>query len=105
MIVPNTQRVLIKPLLMNELKSGIVISGQIEAGENLLFGEIVDGGDTKFVKGTHVYFSKYSAVNVIDFQSVLDGRVSLSEAQKDSLVIVAQDDVMAHDDSKIPAIA
>lgn len=87
--------------MMKELTSGIVLSGQIEAGENLLFGEVVHAGDTRFEKGQHVYFSKYSAVNVIDYQSVLDGKISLSDAQKESQIICAQDDVMAYDDRTV----
>lgn len=70
-----------------------------------MFGEVLHGGDTKFAKGQLVYFSKYSAVNVIDFKSVYDGTKDLSEAQKESMIICASDDVMAYDDSAISEVA
>lgn len=103
MIVPNTQRVLIKPISIEQLKdSGIIIPGQLKAGENLLFGKVVHGGDTKFHQDQEVYYSEYSAARVFDYKSLSDGTRSLGDVKKEELVVVAADDVMAYDTVEVP---
>lgn len=100
MIVPNTHRVIIKPIPIDELKaSGLVIAGQLKAGENLFYGEIVHPGDTAFKTGQGVFYSEYSAANLFDVRPILDGTKSFGEIQKEGHVVVAADDVMAYYDA------
>ena len=101
MLAPNTHRIIIKPIPINELKaSGLIIAGQLKAGENLFYGEIVHQGDTKFAKGQNVFYSEYSAANLFDVRELLTGGRSFADVQNDGFVVVAQDDVMAYyDDS------
>lgn len=98
MIVPNTHRVIIKPIKIKSTASGLVLGGDqgMKAGENLLFGEIIHPGDTKFVKGQKVFYSGYSASAITDVQKMNEGISALAEG----LVIVAQDDIMAYYDLK-----
>jgi len=99
MVIPNTDRVIIKPIHIEELtSSGIIIAGQLKAGENLFYGEIVHQGDTKFEKGQGVFYSEYSAANVFDVRDIISGKKTFSEIQKDGWVVVAQDDIMAYYD-------
>lgn len=105
MIVPNTQRVLIKPVTVEDVKigGGIVIPGQQKAGENLLYGEIIHPGDTRFKKGQFVYYSEYSAATIIDFPSLVSGAKTFAEITKEEgFVIVAEDDIMAYDAVEVP---
>lgn len=103
MIVPNTQRVIIKPIIIDEIKSsGLVIAGQLKAGENLFYGEIIHPGDTKFKEGQAVFYSEYSAASLIDYRSVVDGSKTFSQVSKEGLVVVAEDDILAYDVSEIP---
>lgn len=75
------------------------MAGQLTAGEHLFYGEIVASysPDTKFKEGDTVYYSEYSASSLFDYASVVDGSKSFTEAKKEGLVIVAEDDVMAYD--------
>lgn len=93
MIRPNKGRVLIKRLeISDKIKtSGVLISGQLKAGENLFIGEIVHAGDTSFKKGQTVYYSEYSAAALYAF----DKKKSLSEVMKEPFYVVADDDIMA----------
>lgn len=102
MLVPNTYRVIIKPIPIDELKSsGVVIAGQLKAGENLFYGKIVHPGDTKFEKDQGVFYSEYSAANLFDVKPLMDGDKSFSDIQREGHVVVAQDDIMAYyDDAK-----
>lgn len=104
MIIPNIQRVLIKPISVNEIKSsGIVLSGQMKAGENLLYGEIIHAGTTRFEKGQKVFYSEYSSAAIMDYEALISGTKNLSELQKEGMVIVAEDDIMAsYDPTEIP---
>lgn len=96
MIVPNIERVIIRPVVVDELKgSGIVLAGQLKAGENLFYGEILHPGDTKFKKGQGVFYSEYSAANLLDLRACASGERKLSELQKEGAVVVAEDDIMA----------
>lgn len=79
MLVPNVDRVLIKPLEASE--------GQVmQAGEYLFLGEIVHAGDTRFKVGQRVYYSNYSASLIKDFTQNID------------LFVIAQDDIMAYEE-------
>lgn len=102
-MVPNTHRVIIKPLPIKELKSsGIILPGQMKVGENLFFGTIEHPGDTKFKKGQEVFYSEYSAAALVDVRSYLSGDKSFAEISDEGFVVVAEDDIMAYyDDSKI----
>ena len=102
MLVPNIQRVIIKPILIDEIKSsGLVLAGQLKAGENLYYGEIIHPGTTKFKKGQGVFYSEYSAASLIDYRAVIEGTKKFSEVSKEGLVVVAEDDILAYDDSEI----
>lgn len=98
MIVPNIQRVLIKRINREEDKnSGLIVPGQLKAGENLFYGEVIHPGTTKFKKGQHVYYSEYSAASLIDVGSVFAKKFTMGEAmaQKNIYYVVAEDDIMA----------
>ena len=100
-IVPNTDRVLVKNLSPKELtigSSGIVMAGQLVAGENLYIGQVVHGGDTKFKPGQIIYYSEYSAAALYDLGSFLRDEKNWIETTKDPYVIVAQDDIMAFEE-------
>lgn len=104
-MIPNVQRVLIKPVPIKDLQTagGIVLPGQLKVGENLLYGEIYHPGTTKFHKGQGVFYSEYSAAAILDVKPVLNGDVSHLNSKEDGLVVVAEDDIMAYyDDSEIP---
>lgn len=99
MIVPNIDRVIIKPIPIKELtNSGLIIAGQLKPGETLLFGEIVHPGDTRFKAGQKVFYSEYSSAGILDAQAMLDGEKSFGELSREGLVVVAQDDLMAYYD-------
>lgn len=101
MIVPNTERVLIKRVNREEDKqSGLLIPGQLKAGENLFYGEIIHPGQTKFKKGQHVYYSEYSAASLIDVGSVLAGKLTLGQSMNEKHIyyVVAEDDIMAYEE-------
>ena len=98
-IIPNTKRVLIKLLSQKNLvaEPQLLVPGQLKAGENLLYGEVVDGGDTKFLPGTFVYYSEYSASALHKIGDVSRGTLTLGEAmdEENKLYVVAEDDIMA----------
>ena len=101
MIVPNVNRVIVKPIPIKELKSsGLVIAGQLKAGENLFYGEILHAGTTKFKKGQEVFYSEYSAANLLDARGLLSGDANISDLKEDKhqMVVVAEDDIMAYYD-------
>jgi len=99
-VIPNTHRVIIKPFPIKELKSsGLVLPGQLTAGENLFYGEILHAGDTKFVKGQGVFYSEYSAANLIDVRPILNGDKSYTDMKDENFVVVAEDDIMAYYDA------
>lgn len=100
MIVPNKGRVLIKPVNISNLKSGIILSEEVNAGDNLLYGEVVHAGTTDFKKGQRVMYSQYSATALVDAKAIEEGDITLAEAKKQALVVLAQDDVMAYYDVK-----
>lgn len=97
MLVPSTDRVIIKPLKDIQPKDNkqLIIAGQPIAGENLKIGQIVHAGDTSFKKDQYVYFSEYSAAAIYDLVPVIEGDKTMGEAMQEAYVIVAQDDVMA----------
>lgn len=96
MIKPNIQRVLIRPIKLEGITTseGIVLPGQQKAGENLLYGYIVDAGDSgRFEKNQEVFYSEYSAAAFVDAREMLQGKSTLRE---NPFLIVAEDDVMAY---------
>ncbi len=104
MVKPNIERVIIKPIPIENLSSsGVIVSGQLKAGENLLYGEIYDPGDTRFHKGQGVFYSEYSSSNVFDVKQMINGNKTFTEIQKEGWVVVAQDDILAYydDDSEV----
>lgn len=99
-VIPNTHRVIIKPFPISELKSsGLILPGQLTAGENLFYGEILHPGNTKFVKGQGVFYSEYSAANLIDVKPILEGNKSYTDMKDENYVVVAEDDIMAYYDA------
>lgn len=106
-MVPNTNRVIIKPQPIKELKSsGIILPGQMKVGENLFFGRIEHPGDTKFKKGQEVFYSEYSAAALVDVRSYLSGEKTFAEVSEEGFVVVAEDDIMAYyDDPKVSRTA
>lgn len=101
MITPNIQRVIIKPIPIDQLKSsGLVIAGQLTAGENLLYGQIIHPGGTRFKKGQGVFYSEYSAANLLDAKAIIEGDRPFKEVRDEGHVVVAEDDIMAFYDVK-----
>jgi hypothetical protein len=101
MLIPNIDRVIIKPIPVTELKSPTVVltlSKELGAGENLCYGKIVHAGDTKFAVGQEVFYAEYSAAVILDMQAIIRGEKNLTKAQEDGWVVVAQDDIMAYYD-------
>lgn len=97
MIVPNTNRVLVAKISEQEMStSGIVLPGQLKAGENLFVGRVVHAGDTKFSKDQVVYYSEYSAASITDMSDVLAKKGSRSDAK--TYFVVAEDDIMAYEE-------
>lgn len=97
MIVPNSNRVLVQKISEQEMStSGIVIPGQLKAGENLFVGRIVHAGDTKFTEAQIVYYSEYSAASITDMSDVLAKKGNRSEAK--TYFVVAEDDIMAYEE-------
>ncbi len=105
MLIPNTDRVIIKPIQVTELKSPefvLTLSRELGAGENLCYGEIIHAGDTKFSVGQQVFYAEYSAAAILDMGAIVSGEKTIVEAKKDGWVVVAQDDIMAfYDDSEV----
>jgi co-chaperonin GroES (HSP10) len=100
MIIPNSDRVLVKRISADSLESAVLLPGQLKASENLFIGEVVHGGESKFKKGQFVYYSEYSAAQIIDVGSVIKKEQTMGQAStvKDQLYIVAEDDIMAYDE-------
>lgn len=102
MIVPNKDRILVRKVGNKEVQTtNILLPGQLKVGENLYAGEVVHAGESDFKEGSLVFFSEFSAAGVTDVGSVLRGEKKLTEAMdgESVLYIVAEDDVMAYDDS------
>lgn len=101
MICPNTNRTLIKRVSNESVSNSIIVPGQLKAGENLFVGEIVHGGDTKFIKGQIVYYSEYSAAAITDMAAVMRKEKTLGQAtsEKEVLYVVAEDDIMAYEET------
>lgn len=101
-IVPNIERVLIKLLTTKDMvkQSAILLPGQLKAGENLLYGEIIDAGPSKtFKPGDHVYYSEYSASALFPVGKMIRGEITIGEMneEKNLLYCVAEDDIMAYE--------
>ena len=104
-LVPSADRVIVRYVnLGNALNAqqNILIPGQLKAGENLLMGEVVHPGTTKFKVGQLVYYSEYSASAVINMGSLKRGEESYTEAVRDEnkFIVVAEDDIMAYEEEK-----
>ena len=99
MLVPNTNRVLLKRLTSEKIESSILMPGQLKAGENLFVGEIVHPGTSIFSKGQLVYYSEYSAAKLLDIGAAIRKEKSLGDVtnEKETLYIVAEDDIMAYE--------
>jgi len=98
-IIPNIERVLIRLIEASREITPILLPGQLKAGENLHCGEIVHPGNTKFKKGQIVYYSEYSASELINFGSVLRGEQELGVAMSgEKYYVVAADDIMAYEE-------
>lgn len=100
-IVPNTERILVKNISPKELldnSSGLIMAGQLKAGDNLFLGEVVHAGDTKFKVGQIVYYSEYSAAQLFDVGKFVRNEASWSEVAREGLVVVAEDDIMAYEE-------
>lgn len=100
MIIPNTDRILVKRISADSIESNILLPGQVKASENLFVGKVVHGGDSKFKKDQLVYYSEFSAAQVLDIGSVIRKERTMGEvtSDKDQLYIVAEDDVMAYEE-------
>jgi len=68
MIIPNTGRVLIKAVERKDAltESGITIPGTSTLTESMLYGEIMSENNESFPKGSKVFYSRYSAMGVVD---------------------------------------
>ena len=55
---------------------------------------------TEFKKGQKVMYSQYSATALVDAKAVVEDELSIADAKKAALVVLAQDDVMAYYDVK-----
>lgn len=103
-IIPNSDRVLLKNISPQEAsmstEGGLIIPGQLKAGENLFIGEIIEPGQTKFKKGQRVYYSEYSAAALWDLGKVIRGEMAAGEAMRkeNTMVVVAEDDIMAYEE-------
>lgn len=112
-IVPNIERVLIKLLTQKDLMAevNILAPGQLKAGENLLYGEVIDGGKEwiddkgntrtpRFKAGDRVYYSEYSASALFRIGSMGRGELTYGEAMREEnkLYAVAEDDIMAYEE-------
>lgn len=104
MIVPNTKRVLLKRLTGKEVEGNILLPGQMKAGENLFVGEIIHPGESQFTKGQVVYYSEYSAAQIMDMGAVMRKELTLGDVSgdKNAMFIVAEDDIMAYDEPTKP---
>lgn len=104
-IKPNDDRVIIKLLSRKDVyDSPILVEGQLKAGENLLFGEVVDGGSTRFHPGDLVYYSEYSAARMYQLGKLKRGEFkTMTELQdeKNVLYVVAADDIMAYEEMSV----
>lgn len=102
MIVPNKDRVLIRKVANEEAQSAnILLPGQLKVGENLYAGEVIHAGESALRVGSLVFFSEFSAAGVTDLGAVLRKEKQLSEVMngENILYVVAEDDIMAYDDS------
>lgn len=100
MVIPNIGRVIVRRLRQEaDDQAPILIPGQLKAGENLYYGEVVNGGDTRFKAGDHVYYSEYSASTLIDVGAVRRKKLTLGTAMTEENVfyVIADDDIMAYD--------
>lgn len=103
-VTPNVDRCLVKLLSAKHLfseETNILVPGQLKAGENLLYGEVIDGGSTKFKSGTKVYYSEYSAAALFRLGEVAAGVLSIGEAmnEENKLYVIAEDDIMAYEET------
>jgi co-chaperonin GroES (HSP10) len=106
MLTPNTGRLIVKPIKEQPLtSSGLIIGGQLKAGENLFVGIIVEAGEfsAKFRKGQIVYYSEYSASGVVDMGPVFAGALDMGKATRDEnmMIVVSEDDVMAYESEDV----
>lgn len=97
MITPNIERVILKRIDNDETSSGIILPGQLKAGENLYAGRIVHPGSTSFTHDQVVYYSEYSASAIIPVGDYLAGTKSMGESMQEQLYVVAADDIMAYE--------
>jgi len=106
MLIPNTDRVLIKriDISADKIKQNFILPGELKAGENLFLGEIVHPGDTKFKKGQKVYYSEYSTAAIQDIGAIERGEKKYL-SKEDALFVVAQDDIMAYEEEETNAKA
>lgn len=104
MLVPNTDRVLIKRIKISAdtIKQQIILPGELKAGENLYLGEVVHPGSTKFTKGQKVYYSEYSAAAIQDISAIERGEKKYMK-EEDAIFVVAQDDIMAYEEEETNA--
>ena len=100
MVTPNTGRVLLKRINTDRtMDSGLIMPGQLKAGENLFVGEVVHPGTTDFVIGQVVYFSEYSAASLKDMGKLFRKEKTIGEMSSDeAMFVVAEDDIMAYED-------
>jgi co-chaperonin GroES (HSP10) len=99
MLVPNKDRLIVKRLKHDENQNGIILPGQLKAGDNLFAGQVMHAGETRFVLGQVVYYSEYSAASIMPVAGVLSGEVSLGQLMtSEPLFVVCEDDVMAYEE-------
>lgn len=116
MIIPNADRVLIKVLKAPEKSNGIIIAGQLKAGENLFLGEVIRVAEpyknlkgeevvSRFKPGQKVYYSEYSAAAITDIMDVITGKETIGEnaskKEEKTFMVVAEDDIMAYDKTEV----
>ena len=104
-LAPNIERVIIKPIQIGSVgqETKLLIPGQLKAGENLLCGEVIHAGGTRFKAGDVVYYSEYSAAVVVRVGRLHHGEnISMTDLLKEALVVVAEDDIMSFEEEDDP---
>jgi len=111
MLKPNIGRVIVKPIKEQPLSSsGLIIGGQLKAGENLFVGIVQAIPDKQGASesielkvGQIVYYSEYSASVIVDMGQVFAGKMDFMKAQREENmnVVVSIDDIMGYETEDI----
>ncbi len=81
-------------------QSNILIPGQLKAGENLLYGEVMEAAEgSKFKPGMRVFYSEYSVSAVHPVGKIMAGDLTMGDGLKEEnkMYVVSEDDIMAYE--------